>query len=307
MNRCEEETWCWRVARLGTLAGLTLVGACDRTLEATDDAEDTAVVARVGRQAIRAEALRRVWRKLPPERMRELERDAEHRRQLLEPLVRDQVLYEEALRRDVLSRPEAADQVRRLAVRALKRELLAEAGGSGDPSDAAVRAAYEKEAGRYRRAARVRAMAIFVDSRDKAEQIHAEVLDKPHDPHRFAQLVAKHSLHAESKRRAGDLGLLTPDGSGASAKLVRAALSVKEPLGLAPVFHDGAYWVVLVKTAEIPGFEVPFERARQGIRQRLAREQREQWVDDYIDQLRRRAAVSIDEAALAKICTSKPD
>lgn len=295
----------WRTGvRIGLLVGVIVLDGCDRSSQGQANEAEAAAVVRVGRQTIRSEQVKRILRKLPEERVRELEGDVTQRRQLLEPLVRDNVLYEEALRRDLLSRPEVAAQVKRLAIRALRKELLAEVGGDADVGDGEVQAAYEEGAQRYRRAPRMRAMGIFVGSRVEAERIHAEIRNRPHDLPRFSELATQHSLHAESKRRGGDLGFFPHDGPEAASEVARVALSIKEPFGLAPVFQDGEHWVVLLKTAEIPGFEVPFDRVKEGIRQRLARKRRQRGVKDYIDQLRRRAEVSIDEQVLTGVFVS---
>jgi parvulin-like peptidyl-prolyl isomerase len=161
----------------------------------------------------------------------------------------------------------------------------------------------------FNRPDEVRVSQILLKDRAKAEKVAAEAraTDK-NDPRGFRELVTKYSEDEDSKPRGGDLTSFDKATTLYPRPVVDAAFAMKDVGDIsAPVKSDKGYHVLRL-TQKRPGFSRPLAEVKRQIQQRLFREMRTKALDAFVADLKKKYAVTIDEANLAKVSVdSGPD
>jgi peptidyl-prolyl cis-trans isomerase C len=141
---------------------------------------------------------------------------------------------------------------------------------------------------------RVRVSQIVVASRDEANQLREKLRKSPQT---FAEVAKKSSIAPEA-RSGGDLGLI---GRGAGFPEV-FDVTFAMPLNVISEVTPSPYGFHLFKVTERrPAGRRPLEQARAAIHDTLAREKRSRAQEEYLDALRKRARIDLDEKALAAV------
>jgi parvulin-like peptidyl-prolyl isomerase len=186
----------------------------------------------------------------------------------------------EKVRRDAL-----VDRLRRIEV----DELI-------DPSDAEVKAYYQKNQERYRRQERVSILEILVAERDEAVEIRRQI-DAGAD---IAELAERHSVRSARVRRAGGrIQLMSPDKYG---RIGEEAYNAKIGDVVGPLKTSQGYSVFQV-TKRVPGEQYSYARSEFRVRSHLRQDWVSQRFEEYLEKLRQRYAnrVSINEERLAAL------
>ena len=153
---------------------------------------------------------------------------------------------------------------------------------------------YTEHAAEQDEPARVHALQIVVATREAAAEVRARLRK---NPRAFAEVARASSIAPEGKE-GGDLGFIArgagyPEVFDACFALPLNAISdvIPSPYG----FH--VFKVVEKK----PARRRTLEEARAGIAEKLGRERRARAQAEYVEALRRRASIQIDEQALAAV------
>lgn len=206
----------------------------------------------------------------------------EGRNQYIEELVYLQVLANEA-------EAEGLDQERRIAaelelqrIQYLARAMTERYSDENPPSEAELRALYEKNLPRLM-APEYKVRHILVDAEDEAKDLIAQ-LNQGAD---FAELAREHSTDAATADEGGDLGWSSADGWVKPFADAVASATVGVPVP-APVHSQFGWHVILVedkKDKVAPGLDA--------VRQDLITAVRNQKLDAYASGLREAAEVTI--------------
>jgi len=152
--------------------------------------------------------------------------------------------------------------------------------------DAEVIAVYQ--AGKdtdYFRPATVKLQELVVGSRELAEQLVAQARSGED----FSALARAHSV-SPTAEAGGDLGVFAK--GELTARLEEVAFSL-EPGGVSePLPVESAYQVVRV-AERTQASQIPFEEAKDGIRQRLTEERRGGEYAKYVEELRQKALIDV--------------
>jgi peptidyl-prolyl cis-trans isomerase C len=225
----------------------------------------------------------------------------EHRRELLDNMIRFEVLAQEALRRGFDEHPDVVRTVKELMIQQMMDERLAELDPSAIPIEE-LRAFYETRAEEFHRPEEVRASVIVVADEGRARALTAQA--QAASPRGFRELVEAHSVDAPTRARGGDLRYFTRDTDELPAVIVEAAFAAEAGEVVGPIAEsaggEGAYYIVK-RTGYRPAIEHDFEDVIPQIRNRVYRQQRADAQAQFIDDLRRQAAIEVREDAIEAI------
>jgi peptidyl-prolyl cis-trans isomerase C len=226
----------------------------------------------------------------------------EHRRELLDNMIRFEVLAQEALRRGFDEHPDVVRTVKELMIQRMMDERLAEL-DPGAISTEELRAFYEARAEEFHRPEEVRASVIAVADEARAQALAEEA--KGASPRRFRELVEAHSIDATTRERGGDLRYFTRDTDELPAAIVEAAFAAEAGEVVGPVVDSsasrGEVHYIVKRTGYRPAVEHSFEDVIPQIRNRLYRQNRASAQADFIAELRDRTRIEVREDALEAI------
>jgi peptidyl-prolyl cis-trans isomerase C len=153
---------------------------------------------------------------------------------------------------------------------------------------------YADHAGEFDAPERVHVSQIVVASRDEAQQLRERLRQNPQT---FAEVAKKSSIAPEGKA-GGDLGLV---GKGSGFPEV-FDVCFTQPLNTISDVTPSPYGFHLFRVTERRQAEKrTLEQAKAEIGERLSREKRVRAQADFVETLRKRAQISIDEKMLAAV------
>ena len=226
----------------------------------------------------------------------------EKKRELLDSLVRYDVLAIEARKRGYERDPEVMRVAKDKMVKLFTQQEILDKVKAGDVPDADVEKYYKDHATDYARPEMVRASQILVKERAKAVKILAEVKSAPKpDMKVFRDLVTKHSEDADSKPRGGDLTQFDRSTTQHPPSVVTAAFALKEVGDVSELVATDKGFAILKLTDKRPALSRSLEDAKPEIQRRLLDELRAKKKKDYVEEARKTIKVEIFEDQLAKL------
>jgi peptidyl-prolyl cis-trans isomerase C len=227
----------------------------------------------------------------------------EQKREFLDSLVRFEVLAKEAYRRGLDKDPEVVRTMKQVMIQKLMRDEFDTKVTADSVTDAELKAYYDANLAEYVRPAEVRVSAIIVKNRAQAQRVAIEARGDAGKTNKgFRDLVMKYSSDEETKLRGGDLRYFDTATKDLPATVVKAAFELENTGDVSPAIDAGnGAWYVLKQTGRRKSITKSFYDAKAQIRNKLFREKRLQAQKDYIDALRAKTKIEIDEANLAKV------
>ena len=239
--------------------------------------------------------------------------DPEKMREFVENEVRMELLAQEGWKRGLARDPGVLDGFRRVVVDRLTREALEKIATTLVITDADLRAAYDARFHEFNKPPKVRVSQITRKTEDAADRADAaqllrrlkrEILEREQENDRraFSQQAYKYSQHPTVQKDGGDLRFLTKDeltdrfGADTATRLF-ADLRVGEML----ITSKEGFTALLKKTGQRRGLTRTLEQVEPQLRARLTAEKRTEAFDAFIQELKRKHRVSIQEAALGAI------
>ncbi len=159
-----------------------------------------------------------------------------------------------------------------------------------EPTEAELKARYQKETKRFTLPERVRLRQILVESREAAEEAKAE-LDRG-EP--FAEVARRHSQDP-SAPFGGLQGELAYDDLPEEFADVIFAL---KPGEVSDVVEAAYGFHIFQVTAKLPGRVVPFSEAEPRLRREIRQEQARAWLDRLVEEAKSRYTVRVYERNL---------
>ena len=262
----------------------------------------------------------------------------EKRREFLDQMIDWELQAQEADRRGLGNDPAVEEQMKRVMSSLLLRREVDDRVRPTDVTEEEMRAYYNEHITTFKRPERVRAYQIVLSDQTKAQQMLTKLLDEDVDTREFRRLAREMSEDPVTKRRGGDLRYFTrpedrqegdPEVPEAVVKATfdllakrRSAQKQKTPPvpGKAP--HEQSLegftpiYPKLVKTAQ--GYHIvrfmghreavnrEFDEVERQIQNRIWREKLQKAREDFIEGLREKHRVTINEGNLdlVKVDTS---
>lgn len=227
----------------------------------------------------------------------------EQKREFLDSLVRFEVLAKEAYRRGLDKDPEVVRTMKQVMIQRLMRDELDASITAESVPEADMKAHYDANLHEYVKPEEVRVSAIIVKSKAQAERVANEARgDAGRTNKGFRDLVLKYSTDEETKLRGGDLRYFDAASTELPAPVVKAAFELTQTGDVSQAIAAGdGTWYVLKQTGRRRAMTRSFEDAKPAIRNKLFRDSRMKAQKDFVDGLRGRAKVEIDEANLARV------
>lgn len=251
------------------------------------------LVARLGAVEIREEDVQRAIAREPGGSAERFE-DPAARRELIDGLVRFELLAQAADRAGFTKDPDAVHAMRQIAVTKLVNQTLGEAGAPESITQADIERDYlAHQASEYTLPQAARVRHLRVSDAHTAESIAARARTlAADDDSGFVALVSKNSEDTATRDSGGDLGFVD-ERSRLPPAIVQAATSLKTPGEVTGPFpSDGGYEIV--RLVSLRGAIVsPLSSVRESIRQRLYRERRSKALDSFIARLRAETPVDV--------------
>lgn len=251
------------------------------------------------------------------ERMDQFERlryqSADRRKQLLDEMIKVELLAQEARKRGLDKRPETQERIRQILRDELLRQARTELPAPAEIPESEVRAWYDKHRSDFRDPERRRVAHIVVADKAKAQKLLEEA--KQASPMQWGKLVQEHSLDKPPKpsatqplELAGDLGIVGPPGAekGDNPRvpeaLRKAVFAIKDVGGVhdGVVESDGKFHIVRM-TGRTEERDRSFAEAERTIRVAILQDRVEKLEQRLQKEIRERFPVTIDEKALGKI------
>ena len=223
----------------------------------------------------------------------------DRKRQFVENLVLNDLLYAEGTQAGYDKDPEITRQVDDLRKRLVVQRVMRKYQTPPTPTDEQVKAQYDQNPTLYS-TAQVHASHILVKDEDTAKQLLAEV--RAH-PEKFADLAREKSTDAVSAKKGGDLGTFGPGRMVPDFDKVAFAL---HPGEISDIVKTQYGYHIITVTERKDGETKPFDQVKEQIRTALRAKMVQEQVQAHFDELKKTADVKVDENALAHITPPAP-
>ena len=218
----------------------------------------------------------------------------ERKRQFIDNLVLNDLLFEEGRKEGLDSDPDIERQVEDLRRRLVVQRVMRKFQTPPEISDEQVRKYYDDNQTLYA-GTQVRASHILVKDEETAKRISTDL--RAH-PEKFADVAKEKSTDTATAPKGGDLGLF---GQGRMVpEFEKAAFSMKEGQISDPVKTQYGYHVIMV-TERKEGTPKPFEQVKDQIRATMRNKASQDATQNHFDELKKNANLKVDEAVLADI------
>jgi parvulin-like peptidyl-prolyl isomerase len=288
--------------RVPVLLAAVLAASCAKAAASVDKPAPVAsgsargaLVARVGTAELREDDVKRALAR-DPAAGAERFRSAQARRELVEGLVRFELLVQAAEHRGLTKDPDAVHALRQIAVTKLVNQAL---GAVASPDSIAPEDVQREYAARKStdftlpEAAHVRHIRVTAASSAARLVARARAL-RPDDDAGFAALATASSEDETTRPSGGDLGFVDVRSRLPQA-LIQAALGLRRPGEVGgPVEREGGFEILRLVSRRAAAVS-PLSSVEASIRQQLYRERRAKALDDFIQGLRRETPVAVVE------------
>ena len=227
----------------------------------------------------------------------------EQKKEFLDSLVRFEILAKEAYRRGLDKDPEVVRTMKQVMIQKLMRDEFDAKVTAENVPEAEMKAYYDANLSEYVKPEEVRVSAIIVKNKAQAERVALEAKSDAGKTNKgFRDLVMKYSADEDTKLRGGDLRYFDATTKDLPAPVVRGAFALLNTGDVSGAIDGGnGSFYVLKQTGRRKGMTKSFEDAKAAIRNKLFRENRIKAQKDFVDNLRNKSKIEIDEANLAKV------
>jgi peptidyl-prolyl cis-trans isomerase C len=227
----------------------------------------------------------------------------EQKKEFLDSLIRFEVLAKEAARRGLDKDPEVVRTMKQVMIQRLMRDELDAKITADTVTDAEMKAYYDANLAEYVKPEEVRVSAIIVKNRAQADRVANEARGETGKTNKgFRDLVSRYSQDEDTKLRGGDLRYLDAATKEVPAPVVKAAFALTNTGDVSPAVDAGnGTWYVLKQTGRRRSMTKSFDDAKPAIRNKLFRDKRVAAQKDFVDDLRGKAKIEVNDANLAKV------
>ncbi len=254
------------------------------------------VVVKAGSSKITKQQLQEDLKNLPPQTKLFLA-SPEGANRLKDELIKREVLYEEAKKKGLAKSDEFKKRVEEFKKITLINMLLEqEIKGLQEVTEKEVKEYYEKNKDQFVKPTEVRLSQIVVKTEEEAKKVYERV-DKGED---FAKIAKELSRDDKTKASGGDMGFfkkgqLNPQIENLVFNLRKGQISM-------PLTLKGDIYIF--KVTDIKGNPVEFEQIKNQLTEQLKAKKQQEWFNNYIEELKKKHKVEINEKALQEILAS---
>ncbi len=259
------------------------------------------VLATVNGMEIGAVAFEKAAARATPEDGEEL--SGEERHEILDRLVADKVLYQEALAKGLDQDP----KVQKVMVNTLLRQEVYAQVRNSDFSDEVLQAYYDEHPDEFVVPEKVQIKRILIrvtdersdaDAKSEAEGLRREVASNPKET--FKDVASKHS-EDPYRRRGGDVGFVSREGKpGLDQGIVDRAFEM-DAGEVSDVFKTSDGYNVIYVANKRERVERTFQQMKGSVLRKVKNEKLKDLYEQYVAQLKQGATVQVNEDKLAAV------
>jgi len=257
---------------------------------AKKEEKGTVVLAEVNGDKITDADFRRETENLPPY-LKPMTETPEGKKEMLDTMVVRDLIMQQASKDGIDKSPEVADKLEELKKRVvveawLKKKVEQEAA----PTDAEMKAFYEKNKDKFKTGEQIKASHILVKSEDQAKQIEQQLKNGAS----FEDLAKKYSMDAAAQK-GGDLGWFSRGSM--LPEFENEAFALKEGQ-ISPIVKTKFGYHIIKLTGKRPAGQRSFEEVKDQIKQALIPQKQQELFKKLKDDLKKNAKININEDAL---------
>ena len=231
----------------------------------------------------------------------------ERRKELLDNLVRSELLVYEAKRRGYGDRPEIIRARRNAMIQQLVKKEVDEPLEALVITDEEIQEVYDANPLEFDRPGQVRASDIFIEHRARANKLLARA--KKADLASFRKLAREESEDEKTKVNGGDLQFFEATGEGEPAAAIRTAAFSLDKVGAVypELIEEGNGFHIIMLTGKRAALKRTYEQAKRAIRHKLTRERKDAAMEALTERLRKEVEVEVDYDVLKSIEVDIPE
>ncbi|HEY2776094.1 MAG TPA: peptidylprolyl isomerase [Candidatus Binatia bacterium] len=228
-----------------------------------------------------------------------LDEAPDRRKQFIENKIVSNLIYDEGVRRGYDRDAEVQRRLDELKEHLVVQRVM-EDQQNATVSDEQVKSYYDSHTQEFS-TEKVKASHILVDNEALAKEIYGKLQA---DKTQFAALAAQYSKDLSNAKRGGDLGTF---GRGRMVKEFEdAAFALKNDGDISPPVQTRFGWHIIMRTGREEGTIQPFDQVKNQIKVKLVSDSRREKTTGFIDDLKKKGGVSIDEKAVAEATSGEP-
>jgi len=221
-----------------------------------------------------------------------LDENPERRKQFIENHIISKLIFDEGVSRGLDREAEIQRRLDELKEHLIVQRVMEEQ-QSATVTDEQVKAYYDSHLQEFS-TEKVKASHILVDNEALAKEIVAKLKA---DKTQFAALAAEHSKDLSNAKRGGDLGAF---GRGRMVKEFEdAAFALKADGDISDPVQTRFGWHIILRTGREDGAVQPFDQVKAQIKVKLVSESRREKTTGFLDDLKKKSGLAIDDKALA--------
>lgn len=280
-------------------------------LFACDKKDDSKVLVTINNDKITTSEFNKELDKIPMN-MKMMVASESGKRTYLDRLIIKKLLLAEAQKGNIEKDKEFENRLAEIREQLIIESLLKKKLTAGaNITEESLRKYYEKNKEKFRKDREINTRHILLKSEDEARQVR----DKLQAGEDFSELARRYSIDPNAKTTGGEVGFhpkgtLLPEYEAAAFKLSK----VGQTSGI--VKTQFGYHIIRLEGTRPPAY-VPFEEVKDFIKQQLVQDTQKEVLDKYIEELKKKAKITINEdllkdqaptgAAKPEATTAKPE
>ncbi|MEO1269512.1 MAG: peptidyl-prolyl cis-trans isomerase [Myxococcota bacterium] len=232
----------------------------------------------------------------------------------LTSMIQFEILADHAQKLGYDTDPDVVLNLKQAMVRKMRSDELDKRVSLGDITDEAVRNYYEAHKSDYIRPEKVRVSQIVLPTEEAIQtlitELEAAFADDPtHKRKIFGTKAREVSIDAPTAERSGDMNFFArpTEGGTVDPTVSKAAFALTEVGQLSPPIQTERGWHLLMLTGRKQAFKRELSEVERSIANRLYRERRALAEQQFIDEARSKASVTLHEDVLNTIPDPEPD
>jgi peptidyl-prolyl cis-trans isomerase C len=226
----------------------------------------------------------------------------EEKKNFLDTLVTVEVMAAEAQRRGLDKDPEVVRTMKQVMIQKLSKDVFSAESTRDSITEEEMQEYYKEHEAEYRRPAQVRAAAIVLNDKALADKVAKEAKEQETKAQGvFRDMVIKHSIDEATKQNGGDLGYFDKSSTTVPKPVIDAAFGLENgKISGVIAAGDGRFYIIRV-TGTRPALEKSFEDVKGQIQTRLLRDKQVAAQKEFVEQLKNKAKIEINDANLDKV------
>ncbi|MBN2494794.1 MAG: peptidyl-prolyl cis-trans isomerase [Deltaproteobacteria bacterium] len=245
----------------------------------------------------------------------------DQRKKLLENMVEQETMVQEAMRLGLDQDPEMKRGFKKILARHMvNKEFHQKLLKDIQIGDEEIQKYYDENHDRYHSEAKVRVQHIFLEApeadaarreeaRKQAASIVEQIKAKPEDRTLFIQLAKKHSQDKATKHTGGSTALQTQEemAKERGEAFAKTAFELEKPHDVSAPLETPEGIYLLRLAGKQAAFDHPLERVRGQIRTTLFAKARGDAYKDFVDAMKKKVGVKVFDKALSEAKLAPPE